>query len=53
MWQPKWQQWLVIWVTFVLCFFAVGGSDTTALLPSIISAGALIVWMLQARTARS
>jgi hypothetical protein len=43
MWQPKWQQWLVIWATFVLCFFAVGGSDTTALLPFIVTAGALIV----------
>jgi hypothetical protein len=51
--QPKWYQWVVIWATFGLCFLATGGSDTRPLIPFIIAAGVLLIWMLHARAARS
>jgi hypothetical protein len=50
MWQPKWYQWLVIWMTFILTgYVTILGEPFTTLTPFLAITGVLIVWMLQAR----
>jgi hypothetical protein len=52
MWQPKWYQWLVIWSAFITTLYA-AAIDMAIAIPFVVTAGVLLVWMLQARAARS